>query len=444
MTLDSSAQGFEEKFALLKSKGIQRDPAIIEAVTHIINEVRQKGDDALLALTKKYDGGNAESIKDLTYSKDDFADAYESLLPEQAMYLEQAKDNITYYHNFQIQHSWYEQINPQHVMGQKIVPLQRVGIYVPGGSALYPSSVLMGAIPAHLAGVDEVIVVSPAQDGNISKIVLAAAHLAQVDTLYCIGGAQAVAALALGTTSINKVDKIAGPGNQYVTEAKRQLYGEVGIDTLAGPSEVAIVADEHATPDWIVLDMFAQAEHSPDTRVVLFSDNSALLSEVEKGIKEAIVTQHRKENIEHSLQNNGALVKTTNIAESVALADSLAPEHLQLMLQKPDEYKDSIRFASAVFCGYYASAVYGDYAAGPNHILPTGAAGRFSSPLGVYDFIKRISFLQLSQPSAMKLTPMAAEMAKDEGLLAHAAAVKIRVEKPPTLKEETKEEKEKK
>lgn len=433
--LNSLDKDFTPQFALLKNKDLTGNVQIKETVANIIAIIRSKGDTGLLELHRKYDRENISTIEEIKFTEEDFATAYNSLLPEKAYFLNRAKENITHYHNFQIQHSWFEERKPSYNFGYRLIPLDRVGIYVPGGSASYPSSVLMGAIPAKIAGVKDITLVSPfiqRKDKKPSTMLLAAAHLAGVNRLYSIGGAQSIAALALGTESIDKVNKLVGPGNYYVTEAKRQLYGEVGIDCLAGPSELAVVADADAPADWIAADMLAQAEHSQDSRVIVFSDNAELLYKVEKCVNEMISLQHRKDYIESSLSKNGTFVLTSNIVQAVSLADSLAPEHLQLMLKDVIKYKDNIRFSAALLCGYYTSAVYGDYGAGPNHILPTGGASRFSSPLGVSDFTKAISILELQEQSIRELVPMAVEMAKEEGLSAHALAAKIRIDKPIT------------
>lgn len=436
--LDSSATDFMENIAAIKaSKSSLPTAENRELVAKIIEQIRNNGNSALLELVNKYDrqndgpnnGSDLTSLQELTFNKDHFQAAHASLSPELAKYLEEISQRIHAYHSRQVEHSWFEQLTKESMWGQKVVPLSSVGVYVPGGQAAYPSSVLMGSIPAMIAGVPQVIVTSPGITATSAsgKLVLAAAHISGVDKLYAVGGAQAIAAMALGSTDIPRVDKIVGPGNSYVTEAKRQLVGEIGIDSLAGPSELVVVADKSAPPKWIVADMFAQAEHAADTRIILLAADAELLDQVEQEINQQLPIQPRQEIIAKSLGSFAALVKTKDTNESVQLADSLAPEHLQLMVANAMDYKDIIKWSAAVFCGIYSSAVYGDYGAGPNHILPTGHAARFSSPLGVADFTKRVSFLEVDYAMAKRITPATAEIAQAEGLHAHAAAAKLRI-----------------
>lgn len=437
--LSSSEINFGDKFAEVKNaKRSLVKPEVSDLVKAIIEQVRQNANAALLELTNKYDLSEQQtkhqSLTELTFNKDDFLSAYQALDPEVAKYLEEISQRISEYHSRQIQHGWFEENSAGNMWGQKIVPLNSVGVYAPGGKAAYPSSVLMGCIPAKIAEVPQVIVTSPGviADTASGQLTLAAAHISGVDKLYAVGGAQAIAALTIGNTDIPKVDKIVGPGNIYVTEAKRQLFGEVGIDSLAGPSELVIVADESAPVSWVVKDMFAQAEHAPDTKVMLLSPEAQLLDQVEKEITAKLPFQQRQDIIATSLDDSAVLVDTKDLEEAVQLADSLAPEHLQLMVKNPMNYKDMIKLSAAVFCGIYTSTVYGDYGAGPNHILPTGDATRFSSPLGVSDFTKRVSFLSMAANKVQQLTPATAEIAKLEGLYAHAAAAKIRINEPLT------------
>lgn len=428
--LDSSNSNFSDKFAEIKhNKRSLANPEVGEAVSKIIEQLRDGGNNSLLELTNRYDGSEYKTLEELTFNKDDFFTAHQSLAPEMAKYLLEINQRISDYHSRQVQHSWFEQLSASNMWGQKIVPLNRVGVYAPGGKAAYPSSVLMGCIPARIAEVPQVIVTSPrvTADSASGQLTLAAAHIGGADKLYAVGGAQAVAAMALGSTDIPKVDKIVGPGNSYVTEAKRQLVGEVGIDSLAGPSELVIVADKSAPPAWIAADMLAQAEHAADTKVLLFAADAELLDKVEMEIDKQLPMQQRQDIIAKSLNDFAVLLKIKDIQEAVQLADSLAPEHLQLMVENPMGHKDMIKQSAAVFCGIHTSTVYGDYGAGPNHILPTGDAARFSSPLGVSDFTKRISFLSMDDKIAQKLTPATAEIAMAEGLPAHANAAKIRV-----------------
>lgn len=430
--LDSSSASFQQEFNQIKdSKKLLASAEVVNSVADIIGQLRTDGEQALIQLSKKYDKVSCDSLQELTFGREDFTKAYQNLDPKISGYLQQMKDYILDYHSRQIEKSWFDYDSRAGIYGQKFVPIATAGVYAPGGQAAYPSSVLMGCLPATLAGVETIIVVSPMMSGDIDdvaqSIILAAAHLSDVELLFSVGGAQAIAALALGNAGIPKVDKIVGPGNAYVTEAKRQLFGEVGIDSLAGPSELAIVADASAPVDWLVADMFAQAEHSSDTNIILFSADDEVLDKVAATILTQLPSQARSDIIAAALKNSAALIKAKDTKEAILLADSLAPEHLQLMTAEAEQYQDLIKLAASVFLGIYSSAVYGDYGAGPNHILPTGDSARFSSPLGVYDFTKRVSFLGLNKTTAAKITPATAEIAKIEGLMAHSAAAQLRV-----------------
>ena len=448
--LDSSVASFAGEFEKARNdKASLATKEIREQVADIIAKVRSGGEEALLQLTKEYDHSQCDSIKDLCFGREDFAEAYSSINPEITKYLERMKGNILNYHQRQIEPGWFDQDVYHGLLGQRFAPLGVVGVYVPGGKAVYPSSMLMGCLPAMLAGVERIIVVSPMGRGkeipafkqdrsdnregdnsSIKNIIFAAAHICEVENLYSVGGAQAVAALSFGNAGLPKVDKIVGPGNAYVTEAKRQVFGEIGIDSLAGPTELFIIADSSSPVDWIVADIFAQAEHAEDSKVIFFSSEEDLIDKVETRISEQLSSQTRIEIIAKSLEDNAVMIKTKNNKEALELADSLAPEHLQIMTEDADELRNLVRKSSAVFLGPYTSTVYGDYGAGPNHILPTGGSGQFSSPLGVYDFCKRISFLGLDRKRVAELTPATVEIAKLEGLAAHAAAARIRINQP--------------
>ena len=397
--------------------------ALTQRVLAILEAVSQKGDRALLELAAKYDGVRAKSVGELIYERSAFASAAERIPPAITTALQTAADNITAYHS--------RQELPANLtkgsLRQLVFPLERVGIYVPGGSACYPSSLLMAAIPAQLAGVKELIVFSPATNGRPSDIILACTHMNPAITrLYCLGGAQAIAAMAYGTETIEPVAKIVGPGNSYVAEAKRLVYGKVGIDLIAGPSEVAIVADEQAPPEWVAADLCAQAEHDPYAGVFLFSPHEDLLAKVALSIKEIVASQPRRSIIEQALENRGLAIKTRDIEEALSLVDQLAAEHTQLMTANSEEHSRLLTRSPAVFCGYHSPVVFGDYCIGTNHILPTSPAGAFSSPLGVYDFVKRVSLVNLNKEAAAELAGPAQTLAETEGLFAHSLSAKLR------------------
>jgi histidinol dehydrogenase len=395
------------------------------AVRHIIDEVTHKGDAALLAFVEKFEGWRPKLVKDLIVGKEAMAKAWDGLDHTLKNALQEAASRIRHHHERQKMHSWtYD--NDIGRLGELVRPLSRVGIYCPGGRAAYPSSVLMNAIPANVAGVGEIIMVSPSQNGSLNPAVLAAAHIAGVNCIFKMGGAHAIAALAYGTATVPKVDKITGPGNAYVAEAKRQVFGEVGIDMLAGPSEIVIIADASANPSWLAFDLMAQAEHDPLARSVLLSPEKALLDTVEKCLQESIGNEPRAAIIAESLANFGLLIDTSSLDEAFTIANRLAPEHLELAIADPESWLNQVEAAGAVFLGHYSAEIFGDYCAGTNHVLPTGFSARFSSPLGVYDFQKRISLLHLNQEGAKKLSPIAKRLAEEEGLFAHARAADAR------------------
>ncbi|MEO8508011.1 MAG: histidinol dehydrogenase [Betaproteobacteria bacterium] len=406
-----------------------QDPAIDAQVALIIADVRARGDAAVLDYTQRFDRVNAASLPALEVSQQAMHDAFAGLPAKERDALEQAALRVRAYHERQKTGGWSFTESDGSELGQRVTPLDRVGIYVPGGKAAYPSSVLMNAIPAHVAGVAEIVMVVPTPDGVRNPLVLAAAHLAGVSRLFTIGGAQAIAALAYGTATIPAVDKICGPGNAYVAAAKRRVFGTVGIDMVAGVSEIVVVADGTANPDWVALDLFAQAEHDEMAQAILVTPEAALIDRVETSARRLLAQMPRAAIIEASLARRGALVRTRDLAEACDVVNRIAPEHLELAVADPDALLPRIRHAGAIFVGHYASEALGDYCAGPNHVLPTGRTARFSSPLGVYDFEKRSSVLRLTRAAAQTLGPVAATLAHGEGLTAHARSAEARLTK---------------
>ena len=358
---------------------------ILQSVKKIIDDVIQNGDKSLLDYTMKFDSVNAESVSDLIISKTKLKKSFDNLDEQQKNALNISAERIKSYHQKQVQESWTYKEDDGTVLGQKIIPLERAGLYVPGGKAAYPSSVLMNSIPAKVAGVEELIMVVPTPNGNLNELVLAAAYVSEVDQVVTIGGAQAIAALAYGTETIPKVDKIVGPGNIYVATAKRQVFGQVGIDMIAGPSEILIICDGNTNPDWIAMDLFSQAEHDEDAQAILLCPDKDFIQEVEESIEKLLDTMEREKIIRTSLKNRGALILTKDINEAVKLSNRIAPEHLELSVEEPESIIDDIKHAGAIFMGKYSSEALGDYCAGANHVLPTSSTARFSSPLGVYD-----------------------------------------------------------
>lgn len=407
------------------------DESIERSVAEIIAAVRAHGDTAVLEYTQRFDSLQAIDMDELNISAADLSLAWQGLPAIQRQALEQAAQRIRDFHEHQKTKSWeYAEstVGLQGTyLGQLVTPLDRVGLYVPGGKASYPSSVLMNAVPAKVAGVRELIMVSPTPRGERNPLVLAAAHLAGVDRVLSIGGAQAVAALAYGTQSIPQVDKIVGPGNAYVAAAKRRVFGAVGIDMVAGPSEVLIIADASANPDWVAMDLFAQAEHDELAQSILLCPDADFIGRVAASIARLLPEMPRCEVIFTSLQNRGALIQTRDLAEACQIANRIAPEHLELAVAAPRELLSQLRHAGAIFMGHYASESLGDYCAGPNHVLPTARSARFSSPLGVYDFQKRTSLIEVSALGAQTLGPVAATLAHGEGLTAHARAAELRM-----------------
>jgi len=403
------------------------DAAIELAVAEILATVRKQGDAAVLEYTRRFDHLEAAGMGELELPRAELQRALDALPAAQRGALETAAQRVTAYHQRQKLESWSFTETDGTRLGQKITALDRVGLYVPGGKAAYPSSVLMNALPARVAGVSELIMVVPTPRGERNALVLAAACLAGVDRVFTIGGAQAVAALAYGTQTIPQVDKIVGPGNAYVAAAKRRVFGTVGIDMVAGPSEVLIIADSSANPDWVAMDLFAQAEHDELAQSILLSPDAALIARVENSMESLLPTMSRREVIAASLKGRGALVLVSDLDEACVLANRIAPEHLELAVADPAPLADKIRHAGAIFMGHYSSESLGDYCAGPNHVLPTARSARFSSPLGVYDFQKRSSLIEVTAAGAQALGPTAATLAHGEGLTAHARAAELRL-----------------
>ena len=400
---------------------------IIKTVNDIVERVKKEGDSALIDFTNRFDQMNISSASELEISSKELSQALDNLPDSQKKSLEIAAQRIVNYHNKQKIDSWSYDDETGSSFGQKVTPMDKVGLYVPGGKAAYPSSVLMNAIPAKVAGVKELIMVVPTPGGERNPLVLAAAKLSGVDRVFGIGGAQAVAALAYGTKTIPKVDKIVGPGNAYVAEAKRKVFGAVGIDMIAGPSEILIICDGKTNPDWIAMDLFSQAEHDELAQSILISPDQNFLSMVEKSIEKLIDKMDRKKIIETSLKGRGLFILTRDLMEAAEVSNIIAPEHLELSVEDPDELLKYIRHAGAVFMGRNTCEAVGDYCAGPNHVLPTSGTAKFSSPLGVYDFQKRSSIINLSEKSASELGLIAEELAMGEGLQAHAMSARYRV-----------------
>lgn len=426
--LDAADSEFESRLSQL----LQREMIVAEGVTstvsNILAEVRSRGDAAVVGYTNQFDGMNADSMDALLVSQDQMRQALDSLADEQRDALRHAAERIRSYHERQKQESWtYEESNGS-AYGQKITPLKRVGIYVPGGKANYPSSMLMLAIPAQVAGVGEIIATVPTPYGEEGKLVFAAAALAGVTKLYTIGGAQAIAALAYGTESIERVDKIAGPGNIYVTVAKRLVFGEVGIDMIAGPSELTIICDGKTNPDWIAMDLFSQAEHDEQAQSILISTDGAFLDQVKDSIDRLLPNMQRKEIIEKSLSGRGILIKVDSLQRAAEVSNFIAPEHLELSMSEPDELLSSIDSAGAIFMGRYSAEALGDYCAGPSHVLPTSGSAKFFSALGVYDFQKRSSIINCSEQGAKELAKTASTLANAEHLEAHALSATYRLD----------------
>ena len=431
--LNSLDSGFKDALLSSLSLPMADDEAIDAAVLKILTAVKAKGDEAVLGFTKQFDRVNAVSVSELEISRKDLEQAYQTLPPEQKNALDIAAQRVRAYHEKQkIEagcHSWeYEEADGTR-LGQKVTALDRVGIYVPGGKAAYPSSVLMNAIPAKVAGVKEVVMVVPTPEGARNPLVLAAAYLAGVDRVFTIGGAQAVGALAFGTQTIPSVDKIVGPGNAYVAAAKRRVFGTVGIDMIAGPSEILVLCDGSSNPDWVAMDLFSQAEHDEQAQSILLCPDAAFIEQVQASINRLLPEMPRAKVIETSLTNRALLIQVQDMNEACDIANAIAAEHLEICAVEPRRWAEKIRHAGAIFMGNYTSESLGDYCAGPNHVLPTARTARFSSPLGVYDFIKRSSMIEVSEAGAQTLGAVASTLAHGEGLQAHARAAEMRLKK---------------
>ncbi len=427
--LSTSQPDFEAKFAALQwSAGT--DASIDGTVADIIADVRERGDAALLDCTARFDGVNAASVAALELSRDELAAAHGAITPEQRRALEAAAERVRAYHERQLDVSCrgfaYRDADGT-LLGQKVTPLDRVGVYVPGGKAAYPSSVLMNVLPARVAGVGEVVMVVPTPGAEKNALVLAAAHIAGVHRVFTIGGAQAVAALAYGTATVPRVDKITGPGNAYVASAKKQVFGQVGIDMIAGPSEILVLADGTTPPDWVAMDLFSQAEHDELAQSILLCPDALYLDAVALAIDRLLPTLPRQQIIRASLSGRGALIHTRSMDEACAISNRIAPEHLEVSSTNPERWEPLLKHAGAIFLGRFTSESLGDYCAGPNHVLPTAGTARFSSPLGVYDFVKRTSLIEVSAQGAQSLGEIASVLAHGEGLQAHARAAEMRL-----------------
>jgi len=424
--LSTQQADFSEQLRNLLAYDEQRDLHIEQAVADIIADVRKRGDQAVLQYTEQFDRVPASSLAELELTQADLQAALHGLPAEQRQALEVAAGRVRAFHERQVADSWVFTEDDGTRLGQRITPLDRAGLYVPGGKAAYPSSVLMNAIPAKVAGVKEVVMVVPTPGGVKNAMVLAAAAIACVDRVFTIGGAQAVAALAYGTQTIPRVDKIVGPGNAYVAEAKRRVFGAVGIDMIAGPSEILIICDGKTSADWVAMDLFSQAEHDEMAQSILLCPDEQYLNHVHAAIKRLLDSQPRAAVIAASLKNRGALIHVRDLQEACEISNQIAPEHLELSVEYPEGWLNELRHAGAIFMGPYSSESLGDYCAGPNHVLPTAGTARFSSPLGVYDFQKRTSIIHVSAQGAKTLGGVAAELAYGEGLPAHARSAEYR------------------
>ena len=430
--LSTASATFEADFAARLHWSADTDAAIEQRVADILADVQKRGDAAVLEYTARFDGLSAPTMAALELTQAELKAAFDAIPAAQRGALQAAAARVRSYHVAQKKasgESWSYRDEDGTLLGQKVTPLDRVGIYVPGGKAAYPSSVLMNAIPAHVAGVEEIIMVVPTPKGEKNALVLAAAYVAGVTRAFTIGGAQAVAALAYGTATVPKVDKITGPGNAYVASAKKRVFGTVGIDMIAGPSEILVLADGTTPPDWVAMDLFSQAEHDELAQSILLCPDAAYLDAVQREIDRLLPTMPRAEIIAKSLTGRGALILTKDMEEACAISNRIAPEHLEVSSTDPHRWEPLLRHAGAIFLGAYTSESLGDYCAGPNHVLPTSGTARFSSPLGVYDFQKRSSLIEVSEAGAQVLGKIAAELAYGEGLQAHAQAAEMRLKK---------------
>ncbi|WP_397534209.1 histidinol dehydrogenase [Roseateles sp.] len=432
--LNTAAADFETEFQRVLHWSAETDAAIEGRVAEILADVKTRGDAAVLEYTARFDHLPAASLVALELTREELKAAFDAITPAQRDALQAAASRVRSYHEKQKEAcglSWSYRDEDGTLLGQKVTPLDRVGIYVPGGKAAYPSSVLMNAIPAHVAGVPEIIMVVPTPRGEKNALVLAAAYVAGVSRAFTIGGAQAVAALAYGTATVPRVDKITGPGNAYVASAKKHVFGQVGIDMIAGPSEILVLADGSTPPDWVAMDLFSQAEHDELAQSILLCPDAGYIEKVREAIERLLPSMPRRDVIRASLEGRGALIQTRSMEEACEISNRIAPEHLEVSSQDPHRWEPLLRHAGAIFLGAYTSESLGDYCAGPNHVLPTSGTARFSSPLGVYDFQKRSSLIEVSEAGAQKLGPIAAELAYGEGLQGHAQAAEMRL-KPNT------------
>ena len=425
--LDTQMPDFDEQFSRRTVWEEQREVSVEATVAEIVADIRRRGDQALVEHTNKFDQRSVISVKELVLGRDHMAKALESCSEAQLNALREAAERVEEYHQHQLSQSWNYRDAQGNLLGQQVTAIQRVGIYVPGGKASYPSSVLMNAIPARVAGVESLVMVTPMPKGEINPMVLAAAHIAGVDAIYTIGGAQAVAALAYGTNTVPAVDKIVGPGNAYVAAAKRQVFGRVGIDMIAGPSEILVIADGSVSCDWIAMDLLSQAEHDEAAQSILICPDTGYIDDVEAAIEKALPTLEREAIARASLANRGLLIRVRDLDQAVLIANQLAPEHLQLSVENAEAWLPRIRNAGAIFLGRFSPEAIGDYCAGPNHVLPTSATARFSSPLGVYDFQKRSSIIGCSESGGDYLGRIAAVLARGESLTAHARSAEFRI-----------------
>ena len=426
--LDTNEAGFNDALQALLSATAEPDPAVINTVNTIIRDVRERGEAALLEYTNRFDR-RAATVEQLEISQQELAAVLDKIPAELRRSLEHAASRIRDFHQRQKQATWTCEDAEGNVLGQKVTPLDRVGVYVPGGKAAYPSSVLMNVIPARVAGVPEVIMAVPTPDEARNEAVLAAAAIAGADRVFSIGGAQAIAALAYGAGRVPRVDKITGPGNIYVATAKRQVFGQVGIDMIAGPSEVVIVSDGSGEPEWAAMDLFAQAEHDEMASAILICTDAGFIRATQSCIEQRLPEMERAGIIRASLSNNGALIKVNDLAQAIEVVNIIAPEHLELAVTEPDALLDDIRHAGAIFMGRHSAESLGDYCAGPNHVLPTGRSARFSSPLGVYDFQKQSSIIKCRAGAVAGIAATAATLARAEGLTAHARSAELRLQR---------------
>ncbi len=437
LQLSTSDAGFEAAFQARLHWSAETDSAIEQRVADILADVKARGDAAVLEYTQRFDGLPASSMQALELTPAELQAAFEGLPAAQREALQSAAARVRSYHEAQKRasgESWSYRDADGTLLGQKVTPLDRVGIYVPGGKAAYPSSVLMNAIPAHVAGVGEIIMVVPTPQGEKNPLVLAAAFVAGVSRAFTIGGAQAVAALAYGTATVPAVDKITGPGNAYVAAAKRRVFGTVGIDMIAGPSEILVLADGSTPADWVAMDLFSQAEHDELAQSILLCPDAAYIAQVQAAIDRLLPEMPRRDIIAKSLNDRGALIHTRSMEEACAISNRIAPEHLEISSREPGQWEPLLKHAGAIFMGAYTSESLGDYCAGPNHVLPTSGTARFSSPLGVYDFQKRSSLIEVSAAGAQTLGRTAAELAYGEGLQAHARAAELRLDPVPPMR----------